>query len=142
MLKLKCTYYLKLILITALTTIFFSSVEKAPEQPLLFLATTFVLCVCIHLLWISSLWDEKEKFSSPAARCTSPYPQHKSCSIKEDCIMAELMKSVNLITTDQVDCITWALERKYVNLYSGQQLRDRITACQEFKKELTRLFGS
>lgn len=56
--------------------------------------------------------------------------------------MAELAKYVNLITTDEVDSITWALERRYVILYSGQQLRDRIIACQELKKELIKLLNS
>jgi hypothetical protein len=55
--------------------------------------------------------------------------------------MAESVKSVGLITIDEVDSITWALERKYANLYSGQQLRDRITACQELKKEIFRLLN-
>ena len=59
MLKVKCAYYLKLTLVTALATIFFSSVEAAPEQPLLFLALAFVLIVCIRLLWLSALQDEK-----------------------------------------------------------------------------------
>ena len=48
--------------------------------------------------------------------------------------MAELVKNILLITTDEVDSITWALERKYVELYSGQQLRERITVCQELKR--------
>ena len=52
----------------------------------------------------------------------------------------ELVRSVNLITTDEVDNITWALERKYADLYSSQQLRDRVTACQDLKRELLRLF--
>ena len=56
--------------------------------------------------------------------------------------MAELVKLISLITIDEVENITWALERKYVGLYSGQQLRDRITACHELKSEFLRLFNS
>lgn len=55
---LKCIYYLKLILIVALTTIFFSSVEIAPDRPLFFIILAFVLICSIHKLWRSALHDE------------------------------------------------------------------------------------
>ena len=60
---------------------------------------------------------------------------------RESCIMAELAKSVHIITTDEVDNITWTLDRKYAKLYSGQQLRDRVSACHELKDELLRMLN-
>lgn len=43
---------------------------------------------------------------------------------------------VHLITAEEVDKAALQLERKYLDEYSGQQLRDRIAACVDLKNAM------
>ena len=55
---MKCAYYLKLLLIVALTTTLFASVEIAPDRPIFFMIVTFAIIIANRLLWNSVLKDE------------------------------------------------------------------------------------
>lgn len=59
MIRIKCAYYTKLFFITVLALVMYITIEISPEYPLLFIAITTTIIICIRLLWISALKDEK-----------------------------------------------------------------------------------
>jgi hypothetical protein len=59
MLKIKCIYFLKRLLITILAFFILALVETAPDNPLFFFTVTLLLIASIRFLWISILRDEK-----------------------------------------------------------------------------------
>jgi len=60
MLKVKCVYFIKRLLITALGFLMLALVESAPEFPFFYLSVVISCSVAIKYLWRSILKSERE----------------------------------------------------------------------------------
>jgi len=61
MLKVKCIYFLKRLIITALAFLMIALIESAPVFPLFYTAVCVISSCVIRMLWNSMLQDEAKQ---------------------------------------------------------------------------------